>query len=86
MPHFTSQRETYIAAAPAAIHAVLNDFHSWQTWSPWEELDPQLTRTFSGPETGVGSHYAWVGNKKVGEGSMEITASTRSRSTSTSSS
>jgi hypothetical protein len=76
MPHFETQRETHVAAAPATLHATLNDLRTWHTWSPWEELDPQLKRTFSGPETGIGSHYAWVGNKKVGEGSMEITGST----------
>jgi hypothetical protein len=79
MPHFETERETFVAAAPAAVHATLNDFRTWHTWSPWEELDPQLERTFSGAETGVGSHYAWVGNKKVGEGSMEITGSTPER-------
>jgi hypothetical protein len=79
MPHFETSRETSIAAAPAVVHAALNDFHTWNTWSPWEELDPQLERTFSGAAAGVGSHYAWVGNKKVGEGSMEITGSTPER-------
>ncbi|RJS45996.1 SRPBCC family protein [Nocardioides cavernaquae] len=79
MPHFETQREIYVAAAPATLHATLNDFHTWHTWSPWEELDPQLERTFSGSATGLGSHYAWVGNKKVGEGSMEITGSTPER-------
>ncbi|NYJ01802.1 carbon monoxide dehydrogenase subunit G [Nocardioides thalensis] len=79
MAAFTQSRETTIAAPPAKIHAILDDFHQWQGWSPWEEMDPDLKREFSGPAKGVGSHYAWEGNKKVGTGSMEITGSTPER-------
>lgn len=79
MPSFSQQRETTINAAPAAVLPLLNDFHNWKDWSPWEELDPELKRTFTGPDSGVGSHYAWVGNKKVGTGSMEITNATDER-------
>ena len=34
------------------------------------------TARYSGPSSGVGSRYAWQGNKKAGQGSMEITSST----------
>ena len=44
----------------------------WQAWSPWEGLDPQQSRTYTGPDSGVGAHYAWSGNKKVGSGTMEV--------------
>ena len=27
----------------------LDDFREWQKWSPWEGLDPDLKRTFTGP-------------------------------------
>ena len=79
MSSFEVTRTTTIAADPARVHALVNDFHLWDQWSPWEGLDPDLTRTFSGAESGVGAHYAWKGNKKVGEGSMEITGSTPER-------
>ena len=45
-------------------------------WSPWEDLDPELSRDFTGPDSGIGAHYAWSGNRKAGQGSMEITSST----------
>jgi hypothetical protein len=76
MPHFENSREIVIDAPAATVHALLNDFRQWTAWSPWEELDPELTRTYSGSAAGVGAHYAWAGNNKVGEGSMEITGST----------
>ncbi len=55
---------------------MVDDFHNWPLWSPWEELDPNLQRTYTGPDKGVDAHYAWTGNRRAGEGSMEITGST----------
>jgi carbon monoxide dehydrogenase subunit G len=78
MAHFEMSRSTTINAPADRVHSLLNDFREWQQWSPWEGLDPDLKRTFTGPEAGVGSHYAWAGNKKAGEGTMEITESTPS--------
>jgi hypothetical protein len=72
-------RTTSISADPARVHALVDDFHRWPEWSPWEDLDPDLQRTFTGPASGVGSRYAWKGNRKAGEGSMEITGSTPER-------
>ena len=79
MASFSLTREARIDADPDTIHAILDDFHAWQGWSPWEEMDPELERSYSGAEKGVGAHYAWSGNKKVGRGSMEITGSTPER-------
>jgi hypothetical protein len=75
MSSFEVTRSTAIAADPALVHGLINDFHEWPKWSPWEELDPDMERTHSGAESGVGAHYAWNGNRKAGEGSMEITSS-----------
>lgn len=69
-------RSTTIEASPARVHGLLDDFHEWRAWSPWEDLDPDLQRTYTGPDKGVGAHYAWRGNRKAGRGSMEITSST----------
>jgi hypothetical protein len=76
MTDYEVARAVSVAAAPARVHALLDDFHQWTTWSPWEGLDPELRRTYSGPASGVGARYAWQGNRKAGSGSMEITGST----------
>ena len=76
MSHFDIARSTTIRAAATRVHALVNDFHEWPAWSPWEDVDPALQRTYSGPDSGVGAHYAWSGNRRAGSGSMEITSST----------
>ncbi|MEV0297936.1 SRPBCC family protein [Nocardia sp. NPDC050710] len=76
MAEFEVVRQAVISAEPSRIHALINNFHEWPKWSPWEDLDPQLQRTYSGAESGVGAKYAWVGNRKAGSGSMEIVDST----------
>lgn len=69
------QRSARITAPPEKIFPLVNDFHNWTHWSPWEKRDPALKRTYSGPSHGVGTAYAWEGNRQVGAGRMEITES-----------
>lgn len=69
---FRVERSTVIKAAPAKVHALIDDFHQWAGWSPWEKLDPAMKRTHSGAPRGQGAVYAWSGNKEVGSGRMEI--------------
>jgi hypothetical protein len=71
---FTLQREIAIAAQPPVIFANLEDFKRWEAWSPWEKLEPTMSKVYSGPASGVGSSYAWEG-KEVGSGKMTITES-----------
>lgn len=71
---YTVVRTTTIDAPAERVRALVHDFHDWTRWSPWEDVDPDLRRTYSGPDVGVGAHYAWEGNRKAGKGSMTITA------------
>ncbi|KQW93814.1 polyketide cyclase [Massilia sp. Root418] len=72
--NFTVTRSTTIKAAPEKIYPLISDFHNWKAWSPWEQLDPNMVRTFSGAPSGVGAVYGWEGNDQVGAGRMEITS------------
>ncbi len=67
------ERSANILAPPQKIFPLLNDFHRWGAWSPYEKLDPAMTRTYSGSDSGKGAVYQWKGNSKAGEGRMEIT-------------
>ncbi|HTR76331.1 MAG TPA: SRPBCC family protein [Solirubrobacterales bacterium] len=69
---FTVERSTTIDAPPAAVYERIVDFHRWSAWSPFEELDPEMRRTFEGPASGPGSIYHWSGNMKAGAGLMEM--------------
>jgi len=68
---FRLERSVTIKAPPAKAFALINDFHQWTAWSPWEHMDADLQRTYSGPASGVGAVYNWEG-KKTGVGRMEI--------------
>ena len=69
---FEVKRDIEIAAPPSKVFATINDFREWPKWSPWEKLDSNMQKTLSGASSGKGSVYQWKGNKKVGEGRMEI--------------
>jgi uncharacterized protein YndB with AHSA1/START domain len=66
------QRSASIDAPPEKIFALINDFHQWRAWSPYEDRDPNLQRSYSGASSGKGAVYEWKGNKNVGSGRMEI--------------
>ena len=65
---FRVERSTSIKAPAAKVFALLNDFHAFPTWSPWQHLDPTMSTT----DKGLGAIYTWKGNSDVGEGRMEI--------------
>ena len=69
---FRVQRSTTIKAPPEKIFPLINDFQRWGSWSPWEKMDPAMNRRHSGAPSGTGAVYEWEGNKKVGQGRMEI--------------
>ncbi len=72
---FRLTRTGSVSAPAAFVFAQVNDFHKWEGWSPWENIDPALKKTFEGPPAGTGAIYSWAGNSKVGEGRMTITES-----------
>jgi uncharacterized protein YndB with AHSA1/START domain len=73
---FSVRREITVQAPAEKIFPLINDFHQWVAWSPYEHRDPALKRTYSGVESGKGAVYAWDGNNNVGSGRMEILEST----------
>ena len=74
---YTVERSATMRAEPARVFEQVVDFKRWPAWSPWEDIDPGMQRTHSGPDSGVGSVYEWSGNRKAGQGRMEITSADR---------
>jgi carbon monoxide dehydrogenase subunit G len=70
---FRVERTMSIKAPQEKIYALINDFHEWKSWSPFEKLDPAMNKTFTGSLNGKGAVYEWSGNSKAGSGRMEIT-------------
>jgi hypothetical protein len=66
------ERSARMAAPPSAVFAQVNDFHNWDAWSPWAQLDPDAKSTFEGPAAGTGAMMSWDGNDQVGQGRMTI--------------
>ena len=59
---FMVARRAIVAASPSEIFPHVTDLPTWQAWSPWEKLDPGVTRSVEGRRAGVG-------NAEVGTGS-----------------
>ncbi len=67
------ERSIEIEAPAPVIFMQLDDFKAWAQWSPWDKLDPTMTKTYEGTPREVGSSYTWQGNDDVGKGKMTIT-------------
>lgn len=73
MTTYTVERSRTIDTPIERVYPLIADFRQWPRWSPWEDLDPDVHRSYSGADMGKGATYGWSGNRKAGEGSMEIT-------------
>jgi uncharacterized protein YndB with AHSA1/START domain len=69
---FSVQRAAIVSAPPEKIFPLIDDFHQWGSWSPYEHKDPAMKRTYGGAASGKGAIYGWEGDKNVGKGRMEI--------------
>jgi len=69
------ERQILIQAPDDIIFILINDLKNWKRWSPYENLDPAMKKTFSGADSGVGAIYGWDGNNKAGAGCVEFARS-----------
>lgn len=76
---FRIERSILIQASPDAVFARVDDFRAWRDWSPYEKLDPRMSRIYSGPDHGRGAAYAWESKGRAGAGRMEILESSPAR-------
>lgn len=72
-PQAVVSRSIEIAAPPDRVFAIVGDLRHFNEFSPWADLDPNITYTFEGPESGVGQKMNWTSeNPDVGSGSQTI--------------
>jgi hypothetical protein len=69
---FHYERSGLIEASASKIFPYISNFKRGAEWSPYEKLDPNLKRTFSGTDGTVGSVLEFEGNVNAGSGKLEI--------------
>jgi effector-binding domain-containing protein len=74
--HVVVKRFVTINRPASLVYATVNSFVLFPKWSPWQDLDSNMSQTTEGPRDGVGAKLVWKGNDKVGSGTQLITAST----------
>lgn len=72
MSTYEITRSTMVDAPAERVRSLVDDLRAWQKWSPWEQLDPDMHRTYGPVGRGLGATYEWRGNAKTGAGSMEV--------------
>ncbi len=83
--HVIIERSTVLDAPPEAVFQHVNSLQAFSAWSPWNDYDPDMQVTFSGPEAGVGNVMEWTSeHPQVGQGRQEIVASVENESVRTS--
>jgi hypothetical protein len=66
------ERSKVISAPATVVYGHIADFRKWESWSPWEKLDPQMKKTYEGTPGTVGSAYSWDGKGDAGAGTMTV--------------
>lgn len=67
------ERSAEIEASPKTVYSQIIDLHSWNYWSKWNQIDPDMQIEYKNNGVGVGAGYTWNStNKDVGMGSVEI--------------
>ena len=69
---FRYERSVVVAAPSDAVFQHIASLGAMDKWSPWNELDPNMKKTFEGTDGTVGSVSKWEGNSDVGKGSQRL--------------
>jgi uncharacterized protein YndB with AHSA1/START domain len=70
---YAVSRTITINAPAEKIYALVADPKEWKKWSVWNQRDPAMQMTYSGPASGAGAGWDWQ-SKSEGNGGMKFTA------------
>jgi hypothetical protein len=73
-------REVTISASDKKIFPYLNNSEKANMWMPWQETDPSVKMTYSGPAEGVGSISSWDSTGRMGTGEAKVIESIPNKS------
>ena len=69
---FYYERSGLINAPAEKIFPYLSNFKMGSQWSPYEKIDPNMKKTFTGNDGEVGSVMEFEGNSDAGSGKLEM--------------
>ncbi|MFS4459156.1 SRPBCC family protein [Bdellovibrio sp. HCB2-146] len=69
---FRYERSGLIQAPPEKIFPYISDFKKGGLWSPYEQMDPNMKKSYSGTDGQAGSTMEFEGNQDAGSGKLEI--------------
>lgn len=70
------ERSIIVERPVTMMYELLNSYHYYDKWSPWQGRDPDAEFIVSGPRAGVGARLSWNGDPHlVGSGWQQIVAS-----------
>ena len=72
---FRVERSITIQASPERVFSLINDLHSWETWSSDTAGEKTVQKIYSGPPSGNGAMAEWHGSGRAGAAKMTITES-----------
>jgi hypothetical protein len=72
---FRVQRSITIHASQEKVFSLINDLHSWDSWSEDNAGNGTVQKIHSGPASGVGAAAEWNGSGRAGAAKMLITES-----------
>lgn len=70
---YSAQRSVTINAPVEKVYPLVANVKAWKQWTVWNQRDPNMQLSYSGPDSGVGAKWAWK-SKSEGNGAMEFTA------------
>ncbi|HEY1090334.1 MAG TPA: SRPBCC family protein [Burkholderiaceae bacterium] len=70
---YSVTRSIDIKATPDKVYALVAAPKAWKQWSVWNQRDPNMAISYSGPDSGVGAVWEWK-SKSEGDGRMTMTA------------
>jgi effector-binding domain-containing protein len=73
------ERSQEIETPLAVPYGQVRLFKNLPNWSPWQQLDPNMTTSIKGTDGEVGAVYHWAGNDDAGTGTQTIKSITTTR-------
>ena len=80
LPSKVSMKSTIEIDTPVkVVFKQVNNLKNWNNWSPWDDDDPEMVKTYEGPDEGVGAIYKLEG-ENAGTGTLTIIESVENKS------